>query len=89
MLAGTNCNMDCMMTISFAEQNDARDERWPIYSARLVLPGSKPDSRPKFMSKTSIWSTASFMTKGFVAELPRMKTKDMVEIESMHEQVDH
>ena len=68
----------------FSPNPDARDERPPVYTMRLLTPLNNKD-RPKFGSKTSIWHLSELVTSGHVSGLPRLRTRDMVEIEALDE----
>ncbi len=80
-----NCNTDRTVAASFEVCQDPRDERPMIYTIRIMSPIRNTPTKPKFMSKQSLWSTSSLLLSGLVADIPRIKTKDMVEIECLGE----
>ena len=87
LLASGSCNIDRAVTVTFKRSVDTRDERPTVCQLRLVLPATKDDKKPRFMSRSSImWVNSDLLSAGVVSDLPRIKTTDMVEIEPINEE---
>ena len=79
LLASGSCNIDRAVTVTFKRSVDTRDES-------PILPATKDDKKPRFMSRSSMWVNSDLLSAGVVSDLPRIKTKDMVEIEPANEE---